>query len=137
MLSSLDIVGSALTAQRKRTEIISQNISNVYTTVTESGDPYRRKQVVFQERPLSFDETLAKATGGVEIAAVIDSDRDFKQVYDPTHPEADENGIVLYPNVDVTEETFDLMAASNAYEANLAVLTVMKAMITKTMDMSQ
>ena len=136
-LSSLDIVGSALTTQRLRTDVIAQNITNRNTTVTASGEPYRRKQVVLQERELTFEETLSRVEGGVQVAAVVDSDRDFKQVYDPTHPEANEEGYVLSPNVDVTEEMIDLMAASNAYEANLTVLSVVKAMITKTLDMNK
>ena len=136
-LSSLDIVGSALTTQRLRTDVIAQNITNRNTTVTASGEPYRRKQVVLQERELTFEETLSRVEGGVQVAAVVDSDRDFKQVYDPTNPEANEEGYVLSPNVDVTEEMIDLMAASNAYEANLTVLSVVKAMITKTLDMNK
>lgn len=136
-LSSLDIVGSALTAERYRTDVIMQNISNAKTTLTETGEPYRRKQVVFEERALTFEETLNKAKGGVRIAQVVESDRDFKPVYDPTHPQADENGYVLYPNVDTTEEMIDLMAASNAYEANLTALSIMKSMINKTMEMGK
>lgn len=136
-LGSLDIVGSALTAERLRTEIIMQNISNEKTTMTESGDPYRRKQVVFQERALSFEDELNKAKGGVRAAQVVESQEEFNLVYDPTHPQADEDGYVSYPNVDTTEEMIDLMAASNAYEANLTVLSVAKAMINKTIDMNK
>ena len=134
-LSSLDIVGSALTAERYRSDVIMQNIANSKTTVTESGDPYRRKQVVFEEQPLSFGDTLSHVQGGVQITEVVESDRDFKPVYDPTHPQADEEGYVLYPNVDTSEEMVDLMAVSNAYDANLTVLTVVKAMIGKTLEM--
>ena len=136
-LGTLDIVGSALTAERYRTDVIMQNIANEKTTITENGEPYRRKQVVFQERPLSCQEELNKAKGGVRIAEVRESDREFKAVYDPTHPQADEEGYVLYPNVDTTEEMIDLMAASNAYEANLTALSVVKAMITKTLEMNK
>lgn len=133
-LSSLDIAGSALTAERHRTDTILQNIANAKTTMTENGEPYRRKQVVFEERPLTFQETLDKASGGVRVADVVESDRDFKLVYDPTHPQADEEGYVRYPNVDTTEEMLDLMAASNAYEANMTALSVMKSMINKTLE---
>lgn len=136
-LGTLDIVGSALTAERYRSEVVLQNIANEKTTITENGEPYRRKQVVFQERPLSFSQELKKAQGGVRIAEVVESQREFKAVYDPTHPQADENGYVLYPNVDTTEEMIDLLAASNAYEANLTALSVVKAMITKTLDMNK
>jgi len=136
-LGSLDIVGSALTAERYRVDVILQNIANEKTTVTENGEPYRRKQVVFQERPLSFDDELKKAKGGVQIAEVVESDRDFNLVYDPTHPQADENGYVQYSNVDTTEERIDLLAASNAYDANLSALSVLKATISKTLEMSK
>ncbi len=136
-LSSLDIVGSALTAERTRMDIISQNIANANTTVTSTGEPYRRQQVVYEEVPLTFSETLQNVTGGVEIAQIVESDRDFQRVYDPTHPQADEEGYVLYPNVDETEEQIDLLAASNAYTANLTVLDVLKATITKTLEMNK
>lgn len=137
-LPSLDIVGSALTAERYRTDVIMQNISNAKTTQTESGEPYRRKQVVFEERPLTFQETLDKAkSGGVRISEVVESDRDFKPVYDPTHPQANEEGYVLYPNVDTTEEMIDLYAASNAYDANLSVFSLLKNAITKTLEMGK
>lgn len=134
---SLDIAGSALTAERQRTDIIMQNIANAKTTVTETGEPYRRKQVVLQERPLSFGDELKKASGGVRITQVVENQSGFRSVYDPTHPQADENGYVLYPNVDTTEEMIDLMAASNAYEANLTALSVVKATIAKTLEMKK
>lgn len=136
-LGSLDIVGSALTAERYRINVILQNIANEKTTVTENGEPYRRKQVIFQERPLSFKDELRKAKGGVRIAEVVESDRDFNLVYDPTHPQADENGYVRYSNVDTTEERIDLLAASNAYDANLSALSVLKATISKTLQMGK
>ncbi len=136
-LSSLDIVGSALTSERYRSDVIMQNIANAKTTQTESGDPYRRKQVVFEERALSFDETLKRAQGGVRISDVVESDEDFKSVYDPTNPLADENGYVLYPNVDTTEEMIDLMAASNAYNANLSAFSLLKNSISKTLEMGR
>lgn len=133
--SSLDIVGSALTAERFRTDIITQNFANAKTTITSSGEPYRRQQVIFEEIPLTFDEELQKAKGGVRLKQVVESQRDFTPVYDPGHPQANEEGYVLYPNVDTTEEMIDLMAASNAYEANLTALAVVKAMINKTLEM--
>lgn len=134
-LSSLDISGSALTAERYRTDTILQNLANAKTAAAPGEEAYRRKQVVFQERPLSFQQTLEQASsGGVRVADVVESDRDFKLVYDPTHPQANEEGYVSYPNVDTTEEMIDLMAASNAYEANMTALSVVKAMINKTME---
>lgn len=135
-LSSVDIIGSALTAERKRTDVITQNIANAKTTSTQSGDPYRRKQVVLQERPLSFQEELDKA-GGVRVADVVESDREFQTVYDPGNPLADEDGYVRYSNVDTTEEMVDLMAANNAYDANLTAFSLLKTMIGKTLDMGK
>lgn len=139
--SSLDIVGSALTAERFRTEIITQNLANAETTETSGGEPYRRQQVVMQEIPLSFADELGKAKnkvkGGVKVSQVVESDRDFIPRYEPDNPNADENGYVLYPNVDRTEEMIDLMAAGNAYEANLTALSVVKAMINKAIDMGR
>lgn len=148
-LGSLDIVGSALSAERTRMDVTLQNIANANTTRTEDGTPYRRQQVVFEERELDFETALTQAEanatgvsgasrtqtkGGVRVADVVESDRDFLSVYDPTHPDADENGYVLYPNVDTTEEMLDMMTSTNAYNANLTVLSVMKAMINKTLE---
>ena len=144
LFSSLDIAGSALTAERFRTDVVLQNIANADTTKTESGDPYRRQQVVMQDIPLNFEQELQKAngsttaqtaSGGVKVTQVVQSDRDFTLRYEPDNPDADANGYVRYPNVDKTEEMVDLMAASNAYEANLTALSVVKAMINKTLDM--
>jgi flagellar basal-body rod protein FlgC len=136
--NSLNIVGSALTAERFRTDIITQNIANEKTTMTESGEPYRRQQVVLQERAMTFRDELSNAQGGgVRVAEVVESEREFTKVYDPTNPLADENGYVTYSNVDTTEEMIDLMAASNAYQANLTALSVVKSMITKTLEMKK
>ncbi len=140
-LGSLDITGSAITAERFRTDIISQNIANAKTTMTAAGTPYRRKQVVFQERPMTFADALDEEAqslangGGVQVEEVVESDRDFQQVYDPDNPLADESGYVQYPNVDTSEEMMDLMAASNAYQLNLTVLNVQKAMISQALQM--
>ena len=136
--SSLDIVGSALTAERFRTDIISQNIANANTTETSNGEPYRRQMVVFEEIPLTFSEQLDKAKkGGVKVSTVVKSDAEFKLIYDPTNPNANEEGYVQSSNVDTTEEQVDLLAASNAYEANLTALSVVKAMINKTIEMGK
>src|SRR5574344_1663759 len=104
-LGSLDIVGSALTAERYRTDVIMQNIANASVASPTEEDAYRRQQVVFEERQLSFSDTLDKvASGGVRVAEVVKSDKELQKVYEPTHPYADENGYVTYTNVDTTEE---------------------------------
>lgn len=137
-MNSLNIVGSALTAERFRTNIILQNISNQLTTRTENDEPYRRKQVIFHTRPQSFDEALSNVTGGgVRVAEVVESQEDFVPVYDPDHPDADEEGYVYYPNVNNTEEQVDLLDASRVYEANLSALSVVKAMAAKSLEIGR
>lgn len=146
-LSSFDLVGSALTAERYRTDIILQNIANSESTTNANGDPYRRKQVVFQERPLTFKQVLdaqknpklvkQSGTGGVQVVEVVENQSDFVPVYDPTHPYADEEGYVMKTNVNRTEEQIDLMAASNAYDANLTALSVLRAMTMKALEIGK
>lgn len=140
-LNSLNITGSALTAERFRMDIISQNLANIDTTMTEDGTPYRRKQVVFEERPMDFKAALSserhKLGGGVKITEVVESQEDFIPVYDPDHPHADENGYVMKPNVDRAEETVDLMAASTAYNANITALNIVKTMTMKALELGK
>ncbi len=137
-LNSINTIGSALTAERFRTNIILQNIANQNTTRTEDGEPYRRKQVIFQERTQSFNEVLNNVTGGgVRVTEVVESQEDFRPVYDPDHPDADEDGYVYYPNVNNTEEQVDLMEASRVYEANVSALSVVKAMATKSLEIGK
>ncbi len=143
-LNTMDITASALTAERLRMDVISQNIANIDTTRTEDGDPYRRQLVVFEERPASFASALEQASqritsssssnsvlGGVQVQEIIEDESEFIPVYNPTHPDADEAGYVLMPNVDRSEETVDLMAASHSYNANITTLNVIKAMAMK------
>lgn len=139
-LNSLNITGSALTAQRYRMDIISQNIANADTTKTAEGTPYKRQQVVLKER--GFKEMLkgemtTNEGGGVFVDEVVESENPFVPVYDPTHPHADENGYVMMPNVNKTEEMVDLMAASRAYEANITALSVVKAMAMKALEIGK
>lgn len=142
-LSSLDISGSALTAERYRMDVILQNLANMDTPAAAGQDPYQRKQVIFQERPLSFQDHLSASqrkytkSGGVRITEIVENERDPKPVYDPTNPNANEDGYVMYPNVDSTEERVDLMAASNAYIANLTALAVVKATALKALDIGK
>lgn len=137
-LNSLNTIGSALTAERFRSNIILQNIANQNTTRTQSGEPYRRKQVIFHENSQSFDDVLKNVSGGgVRVTDVVESQEDFKMVYDPDHPDADEDGYVRYPNVNNTEEQIDLMDASRVYEANVTALSVVKAMTAKALEIGK
>lgn len=142
LLDSMNIIGSGLTAERFRMNIALQNITNQNTTRTANGEPYRRKQVVFYERGMSFSYALRTESakvegGGVRVTEVVESQRDFIPVYDPDHPDANEEGYVMMPNVNTTEERIDLMAASNSYEANLTALKLVQSLALKALDIGK
>ena len=145
-LDTLKITGSALTATRLRVDTITQNLANISTTRTEDGGPYVRKLVVLKEREINFknvlDTSISKSNkkvngGGVIVSEIIESDNPFVPVYNPKHPDADENGYVLMPNVNSSEEQIDLMAATRAYEANLTVLNVVKTMAMRALEIGK
>lgn len=135
---SLRISGSALTAERLRMDVISNNIANSQTTRTEEGGAFRRKRVVFQpqeaqQTPMSQfnrQQDLAQADGlaGVRVTRIDESNEDMVRTYEPDHPDADAEGFVEYPNVDITTEMVDMMAASKAYQANITVIQTIKSM---------
>ena len=125
IFQSFNISATGMTAQRFRTDIIAENIANVNTTSTESGGPYRRKIVTFQEKDITpfseyFSTSRNRAIGnGVKVRAVTeDHTTDFIMEYDPSNPDADENGYVSYPNVNTVTEMTNLIDATRAYEAN-------------------
>lgn len=144
IFSSIDASASGLTAQRLRMDIISQNIANANTTRTENGGPYRRKMVVFQEvndKPFSqylSDQSRriidSKKNVGVKVAQIVEDNSPFKRVYDPTHPDADKDGYVLMPNVDILTEMVDMISATRAYEANVTSLNASKNMAMKALE---
>ena len=148
-LSVMNVVGSGLTAQQLRLDIISENVTNMQTTRTENGEPYRRKMVVFEEQGgrESFQAALARAAGrqltpnnnegGVRVTEIVEDTSDFKQIYDPTHPDANENGYVQMPNVDLVKETVDAMAAQQAYTANVTVFNALKGMATSALEIGK
>jgi len=141
-LGSMNISASALTATRLRMDVITENIANIDTTRTESGDPYRRKFVVFQERRndrdfASFFNRARRAEGGVRVLHIGQDMSEFKLDYNPAHPDADENGFVRMPNVEVVQEMTDMMAAYRSYEANITALNVFKDMATKTLELGR
>lgn len=144
-LNAMNISASGLTAQRARLDVTAENISNVSTTRTESGGPYKRRMVVFEPRnDGSFQEIFSrtakeKYTGqqGVIISEIIEDESPFKSVYDPTHPDADENGYVMMPNVDLLKETIDGMEASRAYDANVTAFNAIKAMAAKGLEVGK
>ena len=140
-MNSMNISASALTATRLRLDVVAENIANMSTTRTETGDPYRRKFVVFQERSndrdfAAFFNRSQKAGGGVRVIGIGHDRSDFKLDYNPSHPDAGEDGFVRMPNVDLVQEMTDMMAAYRAYEANITALNVFKDMAMKTLEIS-
>lgn len=138
-LNSLNISGSGLTASRLRMDIISENIANSTTTRTKNGGPYRRKMVVYESIDDSFsslyqNELDNNSAKGVRVAKIAEDQSEFNSVYDPENPDADENGYVLMPNVDIVEEMLDMMSVTRAYEANLTAFNAMKSMATKALE---
>ena len=138
LFSSFNISASALTAQRLRMDIISQNIANVETTRTAEGTPYRRKTVVFQEKESenSFSRYLSEQAGE-QLTGIAEDQTPFKEVYDPGHPDADENGIVQKPNVEIVTEMVNMISATRAYEANVTALNASKSMAQKALEIGR
>ncbi len=136
LFQSFNISASGMTAERFRTDVIAQNIANVTTTRTADGAPYRRKVVTFAEKRLTpFDEMLNRQRysykgDGVKVTSVQeDTTSDYIMEYDPAHPDADENGYVSYPNVNIVTEMTNLIDASRGYEANATAFEASKAIV--------
>ena len=135
LFQAFNISASGMTAQRFRTDIIAENIANVNTTSTESGEPYRRKVVTFSEKSVTpfsqyFSNSKNALVGnGVKVTSVTeDYETDFVQVSDPANPDADETGYVYYPNVNTVTEMTNLIDATRAYEANATAFDASKTM---------
>lgn len=139
-LKSMEISSSALTAQRVRMDVIAENLANISTTRTADGTPYRRRYVVFQQREGdTFASMLEKATAkssgsGVRVTEIREDTAPFKLDYDPEHPDANEDGYVQMPNVDLTVEMVDMMAATRSYEANITATNAIKSMALKALE---
>lgn len=133
--SVFKVSASALEAQRHRLNVIASNMANVHTTRTENGGPYRRKDVVFSTVPV---EAGAEAVlEGVRVVEVVDDPEPLKKIYDPGHPDADREGFVLLPNVNVMEEMVNMMMALRAYEANVTTFNLTKTMFLRTLEIGR
>ncbi len=151
-LSTVNIIGSGLTAQQVRLDIVSENITNSNTTRVENGEgAYRRKTVVFEAMSGkdNFRAAMARAAaglapnkgyetaGGVRVAEIGEDQSPMKLVYDPTHPDANEQGYIELPNVDMVKEIADAMAATQAYSANVTALNALKAVVSKGLEIGK
>lgn len=132
IFSGMRISASALSAERLRLDVISSNIANVRTTRTDEGGAYVRKTAVFSE---NYDEKLGML--GVKTLKIEEDKSPLKKEYDPGHPDADEDGYVEYPNVDLLIEMSDLISASRAYESNVDTLNAQKSMISKALEIGR
>ncbi len=147
-LNSIDVSASGLTAQRLRMDTIASNMANVETTRVNGGTgPYRRQVVIMetQERKPSgqFNSVLQEKLNGLngvrvkEIRELSDKEAPFRKVYDPSHPDADKDGYVSYPNVNVVEEMVNMISSTRAYEANAKVIENTRSMALRALDIGR
>lgn len=129
-----EVSASALQAQRQRMNVIASNMANVHSTRTEEGGPYRRKDVVFSALPLTSNPGKLE---GVKVVDIVIDAAPFKTVYDPGHPDADNEGNVSLPNINVLEEMVNMMMAYRAYEASVSAFSLSKAMFMKTLELGR
>lgn len=143
LFNSMNVSASGMTAQRLRSDIIAQNIANVSTTRDENGEVYKRKNVIMEERNVTgFSQILLRTAGtvgnGVKVTNIYaDEESPTKMVYDPSHPDANEDGYVEYPNVSTVQEMTDLIDASRSYEANITAFNATKGMALKALDIGK
>jgi flagellar basal-body rod protein FlgC len=128
ILSATDIAASGLAAERMRMEVVANNIANAHTTRSVDGGPYRRQTVVFSSLLDQTSGGTQPQMGGVRVVGVNQDSSPLPRVYEPGHPDADEEGFVTMPNVSLPHEMVDLMTASRAYEANLKSMQAFRSM---------
>ena len=140
---AINTSSAALSAQRLRMNLISGNLANLNTTRTSSGGPYRRKEAVFAAQPLnhSFEQVLAdhqnRHLATVRVAEVVEDRNPPVMKYDPSHPDADGNGYVAMPNINLMEEMVNMISASRSYEANVTALKAAKDMALKALEIGR
>jgi flagellar basal-body rod protein FlgC len=130
---------SALDAERARLEAAMSNIANAESTRGANGEPYRRRGVVLTATPIdSFESQLGQATAiGVKVTDIVEDPSPFRKRYEPSHPDADKEGYVSVPNVDVPEEMVDVVSAARAYQANVAAINVIRDTIQKSLELGK
>ena len=152
-LTSMNIVGSGMTAQQTRLDVISENITNMNTTRTEAGGAYRRKITVMEAETgkdgfrVAMSQAARKGktvsnrgfeqAGGVKIVEIAEDESELPLVYDPTHPDANEEGYVEMPNVTLVKEMTDAMAASQAFNANVTAFNALKQVVQRGLDIGE
>ena len=144
--NSMNVSASGLTAQRLRMDVISENIANVNTTRTNEGGPFRRKTVLFEEiRETPFNSMLRGAgesgpsggMGGVKVTNIVRDNTPGPLVFDPSHPDANAEGFVRMPNINIVEEMINMISATRSYEANITAINNTKAMLSRTLEIGR
>ncbi|MCF8067797.1 MAG: flagellar basal body rod protein FlgC [Desulfobacterales bacterium] len=140
LMQAMRISSTGLSAHRQKINIIAENLANTETTRTEEGGPYKRKMVVYEEKPMSsFKDVMNKASSkhsGVDVAEVVESDS-VRLVYMPNHPDADEAGYVKMPDISYLTEIADMIVARRAYDANVTAMSNTKSMILKALEIGK
>lgn len=145
MFGAIDAAGSGLTAERLRMDVISNNIANANTTRTAEGGAYRRKVVIFEPRSeetskfaqVLADETQQKPGNGVRATGIVADNAPLRMVYNPGHPDANNEGYVEMPNLNIVTEMVDMITASRAYEANVTAVNSAKSMAMRALDIGK
>jgi flagellar basal-body rod protein FlgC len=142
-MTAIDVGASALKAERTHLNVISMNLANAKTTRTVGGGPYRRQEVIFKETEVdspfskAMNAALDQEVKGVRVESIQSDRRPLKQVYEPGHPDANEEGYVSYPDINVVEEMTNMLQAMRAYEANVSTITTSKNMFTKALEIGR
>jgi flagellar basal-body rod protein FlgC len=144
VLSAIEVSATGLTAQRQRMQIISSNLANANTTRTEEGGPFRRKDLVFESTEVSHPFSSAlnfalerEAATGVEVIGIYEDNTPFIRRYNPAHPDADEEGYVLMPNINSVEEMVNLISATRSFEANVQAISAIKEIAQKSVEIGR
>lgn len=132
LFNIFNIAGTGMSAQSQRLNAVASNIANVDSTTSANGEPYRAKQVVFQETPIP-----GSVSSGVKVTQVVQDASPPKKVYDPKHPQADAAGYVSMPNVNVAEEMVNMISATRSYQTNVDTMNAAKSMLLKTLTLGQ
>jgi flagellar basal-body rod protein FlgC len=132
LFNIFNVAGSAMSAQSQRLNVVSSNIANADSATSADGKTYRAKQVVFSAVPVS-----GAASTGVKVQQVVEDASPLKMVHNPQHPQADENGYVAMPNVNVVEEMVNMISASRSYQTNVETMNAAKTMLLKTLTLGQ
>lgn len=138
LFNAISASASALDVQRARMEVAVSNLANAESTRGPDGQPYRRREVVLETSPVNgAGNTFNVQPDGVRVAGVVEDQTPFRRRYEPSHPDADADGFVAMPNVDVPEEMVDMLGAARAYQANLTAIGLIRDTVQRALDLAK